>query len=195
MFNLHLRVLVLAATLIAAAPAFAIEPQRGWLVGFYVLDSDLELKPGYSFTLPESNDTYHSVQVGTGFGYLFDSGFSTEVKFNFGSFEIFGDLFGLDTYYLSEVHLVGAYDFYLNDRFSIGPELRYTRAKLQAEEGEFLNPGPEDTYSVYDYAFTWGARLKWRVSDRFTMALLHHRADYDFGDAHSTGLHFQWHWN
>lgn len=176
-------------------PAQALQPQHGWLLNVYFLEGRLDLKYPYSFDTPHYEDDYRLVQVGTGFGYAFGNGFTTELKFNSSALDVVKDLFGLDNYRLSEIHLATGYDFYFADRFSLGPEVRLTKVILKAEEGEFLNAGPEEAYSLDEYALTWGARAKWRATDRFTMALSYFQANYDFGDTHATGLELQWHWN
>jgi|GEM_PF-3119815 len=182
----------------ASATSQALQPQRGWLMEVSYLNSDLYLKTPIIFTDrygQQSREHNDLPQVGTGFGYVFQNGLITELKFNTGSLELLRDIVGLDAYQLTEIHVATAYDFYFAARFSVGPELRLTKAKLQAEEGEFLNPGPEEKFSLEDYTWTWGAKAKWRISHSFTMTLSHYRARYDFGDSQTTGLEFQWHWN
>jgi hypothetical protein len=178
-----------------AVNAHALQPQRGWLMNVYYLDGSLDLKPSYSFSNPEYYDDYDLLQMGMGFGYAFANGITTEMKINTGALDFFWDLFGVDTYRISEIHLAAAYDLYLSSRFSLGPEVRLTKVVLKAEEGPLFNPGPEEEYRFDQYAWTWGARAKLRASDRFTLVLSYYRADYDFGDTKAAGLQFQWHFN
>lgn len=73
---------------------------------------------------------------------------------------IVSNTFGADDYRLAVLRISAGHDIHLASRWSVGPELSLVWASLSAEQGRFLNPGPERRSRVADLSIGWGCRQK-----------------------------------
>ncbi len=118
-------------------------------------------------------------------GYHFDS--NVELEFGFSASDT-ADFLGIDlsdSLNLDETKASIGYRLYLADRFYITPKIGVGFWRVEAEEGIFLNPGPEFVEKQNGEGIFAGFDAAVEFSDHFGAYFGFVSNDYDFGDSHA----------
>ena len=128
-----------------------------------------------------------------GFGYILEQ--NTYLEFNYATdfVETAIDIFGLDEVSLSETQILLGHQLNFSKKWSIAPEVAFSKGALKIKESPLFNPGPEEEFSTDDYNVAVGANLKWRISPLFAINLKYTQVKFDYIDSHNTYINMTFH--
>jgi len=119
-------------------------------------------------------------------GYQFDNHILLAGAVNSATNNIFWG--AADSVSLYESGILIGYSFDLSPRWSIVPIVELSRWTLDAKEGAFLNPGPEEEASIDGSQLLGRVNLEARASDILKVQLSYRYGRYEFGQVQSTRL-------
>jgi hypothetical protein len=160
----------------AATPEFQITPRAG--VGSLRVDALAGVNDG-----SVSTNTYG---IGASFGYLTPIGIVAEIGADsFGDFDWFN---AVDSFSLTQEFVSLGYQAELGNGWRLVPKAGRSRWKLESEEGQLLNPGPEEAREKKGYNYFWELSLSRRISSVVTLGVVHKQGQYEFGRTRSTAF-------
>ncbi|MFL0805464.1 MAG: porin family protein [Agarilytica sp.] len=123
-------------------------------------------------------------------GYNLDSNVLFTVNFNPAKGDKFSSLD--DRYEFYQLGIAVGYKIELSDRFSLTPSLGYARWEVDAREGQFLNPGPEESVEKQGGDVFGRLEVGFRLNGLLGFNWSYVTADYDFGkiQSHHFGVKF-----
>lgn len=138
---------------------------------------DVEFDDEYFFEGFDGDDTFSSANI-LG-GYKFDSKVVVAAHVGMSGSE---SLFGWgDNYQLYEVGALLGYSFDIAEHFRIVPMVGVSRWELDREEGEFNNPGPEESREISGTDFYWKLNVEAPINDFIQLNLSYTRGQFEFG--------------
>ncbi len=163
----------------AFSSEFFIAPEVGY--------SNLEFDG--QFSLDGNSDSTDGVALGMSAGYQFDSNLLVEA--NISSTSNYDFLGAFDKYTVNEFKLLLGYRIHLSKYVKIIPKVGYSIWDLEAEEGQFLNAGPEDEINLSGKDLFGQISMQFSTTDNFHIYLYHSHYDIEFGEMATSGVGFK----
>ena len=134
---------------------------------------------------------YDGYAFGYILGYRWNSNMVVETNLNYASNDSFFKAF--DYYETYEAKLMLGYSIEVNDNFRIVPLVGYTRWELEAKEGLFLNPGPEEESKADGTDFTYKLRMDFPIGELVVLSASYTKSNLEIGDIKLTqfGVKFE----
>ena len=151
-------------------------------------ESDVRFRDGVLFS-PSSDD-----ELGGNIALTFGVNNSSGIVFagslsETANFTLFN---AIDGFEISERSVMLGYSVNVARNFRIVPIIGFSFWDLEAEEGRFLNPGPEETREMSGVDDFFRLNLEFPVGQLIHLTASYINADYDFGDldAYRFGVKF-----
>jgi hypothetical protein len=145
------------------------------------------------YTINQSDIISDDILLGLSTGYQFDSNIFVELSHDFSNSFNFFDAF--DEVGFDETKLLVGYSIPVFQWLNINPKIGKNKWNLREKEGQFLNPGPEESKEVEGTNNIWEIALEFKTSDFFRITLAYNDTNYKFGDVYSTKVGFKFSFN